>query len=613
MLPRFALGNWWSRYYAYTQDEYIRLMSRFREEDLPFSVAVIDMDWHLTKLEERFGRGWTGYTWNEELFPDHRLFLRWLHDNNLKVTLNLHPADGVKAHEKMYLPMAKTLGINWEKEDPIPFDIASREFIAAYFEYLHHPLEDEGVDFWWIDWQSGTLSKAEGFDPLWILNHYHSLDSTRQGKRPLIFSRYSGPGSHRYPVGFSGDTYITWASLDFQPYFTAAAANIGYAFWSHDIGGHMGGVKDEELMVRWIQFGVFSPINRLHSSNSPFMFKEPWNYGMEAEKAMGIFLRFRHALIPYLYTMCYRCTTELKALIEPLYYSHPEENEAYAHKNEYWLGSELLVAVITKKASAETRKAYTDAWLPEGSWTDFFSGMVYRGGKTVRLWRGLLEAPVFVREGGILVLAGGEAKRNDPGNPREAHILVCPTGSGTFTLYEDEGEGDAWREGRCAETRVSFEKQAPKSILRVQVRGDISFLPERRSYRILFRGVRPPRESAAALAIGKERVEIPGFYRRENRTLEFTIPAMERGGDFTLEVPIMESAGSSFELEERLVKLLGELQIAFDLKDAIYREIKRPGKLNGEDPKILKNLIASLHTMSLSPDVLSALIEEICA
>ena len=103
-----------------------------------------------------------------------------------------------------------------------------------------------------------------------MLNHYHYLDNARDGKRPMTFSRYAGPGSHRYPVGFSGDTIITWDSLAFQPYFTSTASNIGYGMWSHDIGGHMRGFKDDEMAGRWLQFGVFSPIMRLHSSNSEF-------------------------------------------------------------------------------------------------------------------------------------------------------------------------------------------------------------------------------------------------------------------------------------------------------------------------------------------------------
>ncbi len=147
-------------------------------------------------------------------------------------------------------------------------------------------MEEDGVDFWWIDWQQGGLTRQPGLDPLWGLDHLHYLDSARndgsdyseRNPRPLTFSRYAGPGSHRYPIGFSGDTVVTWESLKFQPEFTACASNIGYGWWSHDIGGHMFGYRDEELEVRWYQLGAFSPINRLHSTDSPFNGKEPWNF-----------------------------------------------------------------------------------------------------------------------------------------------------------------------------------------------------------------------------------------------------------------------------------------------------------------------------------------------
>ena len=210
MLPRFALGNWWSRYYKYTEESYMELMERFERENLPFTVAVIDMDWHLVDIDPKYGSGWTGYTWNREFFPDPERFLRRLHEKGMRTTLNVHPAEGVQAHEEMYQEMAEVMGVDVEAEDPVLCDPASPEFMEAYFQYLHHPREKEGVDFWWIDWQQGSNCKIEGLDPLWIFNHFHFLDSKRNGKRPMTFSRYAGPGSHRYPIGFSGDTVITW-------------------------------------------------------------------------------------------------------------------------------------------------------------------------------------------------------------------------------------------------------------------------------------------------------------------------------------------------------------------------------------------------------------------
>ena len=332
LLPRWALGNWWSRYYAYSDQEYLKLMDRFEEEKIPFSVAVLDMDWHVVDdpMVKASGKtGWTGYTWNKELFPDPEKFLTALHERKLKVTLNDHPADGVQNYEELYPAMADAMAHSTEHKDPIHFDITDRSFLNAFFDVLHRPLEDQGVDFWWVDWQQGSHSRIPGIDPLWVLNHFHFVDNKLHHKRPLTFSRYAGPGSHRYPVGFSGDTIVTWDSLAFQPEFTATASNIGYGWWSHDIGGHMFGGKDDELSTRWVQLGCFSPILRLHSSSSQWTRKEPWTYGPEAEIVMTKFLRFRHRLLPYLYTMNAASATEGTPLVRPMYWTYPEHEDAY--------------------------------------------------------------------------------------------------------------------------------------------------------------------------------------------------------------------------------------------------------------------------------------------
>ena len=276
LLPRFAMGNWWSRYYRYTQDGYLALMDRFKREGIPFTTSVIDMDWHrVDDVDPKYGSGWTGYSWNRELFPDPPAFLADLHRRGLRTTLNVHPRDGVRAFEDAYPEVAKRVGIDPATEENVEFDLTNPDFVDAYFD-MHHRMEAEGVDFWWLDWQQGGVTRQKGLDPLWMLNHMHYLDSGRGGNWPLTFSRYAGPGSHRYPVGFSGDTIVTWESLAFQPQFTATASNIGYGWWSHDIGGHMFGYRNEELEARWYQLGAFSPINRLHSSNSAGRRLEVW-------------------------------------------------------------------------------------------------------------------------------------------------------------------------------------------------------------------------------------------------------------------------------------------------------------------------------------------------
>ena len=405
LLPKKTLGNWWSRFHAYSAEEYLGLMDDFAVQRVPMAVAVVDMDWHLVDIDPALGTGWTGYTWNPELFPDPRAFLDGLHERGMLTTLNVHPADGVRSHEEAYQEMATALDLDPEVGEEIAFNIADRRFAKAYFEFLHHPHEEAGVDFWWVDWQSGAESGVPGLDPLWMLNFLHYTDNAREGKRPVTFSRYAGPGSHRYPIGFSGDTIISWESLAFQPYFTAAAANIGYFWWSHDIGGHMLGVKNDELATRWVQFGVFSPVMRLHSSNSKFGSKEPRMFGAEAASVQEEFLRLRHRLVPYLNTAMWESHLAGTAPVRPMYYDWPEPVEAYASRGQYMFGADILVAPIVGAGDPVTGLGSVDVWLPPGEWIDFFTGVRYRGGRRVRMFRTLETIPVLVRSGALVPLA----------------------------------------------------------------------------------------------------------------------------------------------------------------------------------------------------------------
>jgi alpha-glucosidase (family GH31 glycosyl hydrolase) len=457
LLPRWALGNWWSRYYPYSASEYEALLDRFDAEGLPFSVAVLDMDWHrVDDVDPVYGSGWTGYSWNRRLFPDPPAFLAELHRRGLRVTLNVHPADGVRAFEDAYTAMAAALGRDTADGRPITFDVTDRNFVEAYFEVLHRGLEDDGVDFWWIDWQSGRTSRTPNVDPLWMLNHFHYLYSGRDGHRPLTFSRYAGPGSHRYPVGFSGDALISWESLDFQPEFTAAASNIGYGWWSHDIGGHFGGERDDDLAVRWLQYGVFSPILRLHSSLNPFLIKEPWMYPPAAAEAMGEALRFRNRLVPYLHSMNHRAATAGRPLVAPMYHLHSAAEVAYRVPNQYAFGTELLVAPITSPLDPITLLGSTRAWLPPGTWVDLFTTTAYEGDRELELHRDATSIPVLVRAGGIVPLTS--PSQDAAANPDSFELIVVPGADGRFDLVEDDGSGGPTATIPTARTTITWEQ-----------------------------------------------------------------------------------------------------------------------------------------------------------
>ncbi len=486
--PRYVFGAWWSRYWPYSDRELIELVEEFRDQDVPLDVLVIDMDWHL--------EGWTGYTWNPRYFPDPEGFLRWAHKQGLRVTLNLHPADGVGRHEKAFADVARALGLDPRRARIVPLDCVDPTFVDAYFRHLHHPREREGVDFWWIDWQQGTQTGVPGLDPLWWLNHLHWTDMERNparaGLRPLIFSRWGGLGGHRYPIGFSGDTYCNWASLAFQPAFTAMAGNVGFGYWSHDIGGHQPGPVEAELYVRWIQWGAFSPVLRTHASRHAAAERRIWRFPPAAFRAAQAAFHRRYSLLPYIYAAARQCYDTAIPICRPLYYFWPDREEAYRHPDEYLFGDDLLVAPAVTPGNPVSRCAEVTAWIPPGDWVYEPSGRVYRGPTHAALLAPLEDVPVFVRAGAVIPRQ--EPTRNtseSPGNP--LLLEVWPGSCGGTRVYEDDGESTGYAGGACAWTPVQHEATTTgQRVIVGPTEGQYPGLPRRRTYEIHLRESLPP-------------------------------------------------------------------------------------------------------------------------
>ena len=566
VIPRYALGNWWSRYWAYTQEEYLQTLTKFAEDDVPLSIATIDMDWHWSKtVADKFrlieqgkttkfytnkeifkSLGWTGYSWNTDLFPDYKALLKEIDSMNLKTTLNLHPADGIRFWDTQYEEIAKRVGIDPTTQQAVPFDITDDNFLNAYFEVLHKPYEEDGVAFWWIDWQQGTNSKLEGLDPLWALNHYHYLDNKNNHSKGLILSRYSGIGSHRYPLGFSGDTHITWKTLKYLVYFTLTATNVGYTWWSHDIGGHYNGYKDDEMYVRHLQFGVFSPINRLHCSNNPLVNKEPWGYKNGTGEIAKNMLRFRHKLIPYLYTCSYLNNEQGKSLIEPMYYQW-QQKEAYTYQTQYLFGEQMIVMLVVTKMEKDGF-ARVKAWIPEGEWTDIFTGdkyLVPSGGVEKNLLRTLDSIPVLIRSGGILPLS--QDKGNGADNPINMDIWTY-SGENQYVLYEDD-------KNKLCQTKITAHQEQCDNetvqTIKLESKGDISVIPNNRKIRVMLKDV----DSWYSVKLFIDGVEIT------TKNLHLTCPSAEfcYDGTKSVEVYITFPKKSQLQsLKERVTTILSQ-------------------------------------------------------
>jgi alpha-glucosidase len=463
--PRFAFGAWWSRYWAYSDQELDELVRGFHENDVPLDVFVIDMDWHLSqeqlaargeKDQSGHSLGWSGYTWNKLLFPDPDAFLAKLHAEGLKTTLNLHPASGIEPWELHYPEMAKAMGIDPATRKYVPFDITDKKFAINYMNLIHHPLEKQGIDFWWLDWQQEQSTKMAGVMPTWWLNYVHFTDQQREGKRPLLFHRWGGLGNHRYQIGFSGDTVSVWDSLAFQPWFTATAANVGYAYWSHDIGGHMPGSVEPELYTRWVQFGAFSPILRTHTTKNPESERRIWAYPEPYSSVLRSTFQLRYALQPYIYTEARRTYDTGVAFFRPLYYDWPQESAAYESKGEYLFGDQMLAAPVTVPSDKVSGLATEKVWLPKGEWVEWPTGKHLTGPATMERSFSIEQTPVYLRAGAIVPMEPPMRYTGEkPVDPLIVNVWPLPPGtSSSYQVYEDSGVAVEYQRGVFAKTPI---------------------------------------------------------------------------------------------------------------------------------------------------------------
>ena len=535
--PRFAFGAWWSRYWAYSDQEIEEIIRGFRENDTPLDVFVIDMDWHINidqlkakdeTDQSNHGLGWTGYTWNKLLFPDPTQFLARLHADGLKTSLNMHPASGAQPWEDAYPAMAKAMGIDPATKKYVPFDITDKKYATNYMDLLHHPLEKQGIDFWWLDWQQEPTTKLPGVNPTWWLNYVHFTDQEREGKRPLLFHRWGGLGNHRYQIGFSGDTVSVWDSLAFQPWFTATAANVGYAYWSHDIGGHMPGAVDPELFTRWVQFGTFSPILRTHTTKNPDSERRIWAYPEPFSAILRSAFQLRYALQPYIYTEARRTYDTGVAFFRPLYYDWPEANEAYSSKDEYVFGDQMLAAPVVAPADKTTGLAAEQVWLPQGEWIEWPTGKHITGPATINRSFSIDQIPIYFKTGAIVPMQPPMSYTGQkPVDPLIVNVWPLEPGTNSrYSVYEDSGIAEEYKRGVFARTPIKAAQSG--DTLRVEIgpiEGSYDGMLKARSYELRLPADWPPASvTVNGVAVKRGDPTGKGGWSFDGNTLTTVIP-----------------------------------------------------------------------------------------
>ena len=334
----------------------------------------------------------------------------------------------------------------------IYFDLSNREQAEVFMRDLHEPLMRQGVDLWWVDGGSGAVDMPGLNKQLWTNKVFYDYTQQETGRRGFILGRYGDWGSERYPAFFTGDAYSQWPVLAYEVAFSARGGNVLVPYISHDIGGFHGAKIDFDLYARWIEFGTFSPLLRMHSAHAnprEGNMRMPWVYGSQGIALMRKYFTLHTQLIPYLYTYTWLAHKESMPILRPLYLQYPELEEAYQHSHEYFFGEELLVAPVLDPSGNRT------IYLPPGQWIDFFTGRRYQGGTTFTAHYAVEETPVFVREGAIIPEQSASEYSN--AKPLDTLILnVYGSGKGSFDLYEDDGDSLAYTEGQYARTAMTY-------------------------------------------------------------------------------------------------------------------------------------------------------------
>lgn len=478
-----AFGSWYSRWYPYSEEEILRIAEEYSENGFPLDIAVIDMDWHhndwqtppedphraVTGHGHAGNLGWTGYSWNRRLIPDPREMIEKLGGMGVAVTLNDHPADGIRPCEDCYPEFAGLMGL--ENGESLPFSPEDPRYMEAFFRCAHRPNDDMGVDFWWLDWQQNYLmSEVPGIPGQPILpwlNRLYFEDSKRGGREGMIYSRYGGLGDQKHPIFFSGDTAVLWETLRYEVENTVKSGNSMCFFWAHDIGGFFEPEKrhDGELFVRWVQFGAMSAAMKLHSTGEN-LDRRPWTWGEPYSGAMKKAFRLRSRLFPFIYSAAVKSCRDSVPFIEPLYLEYPGDKEAFLHDGEYLIGGALLVCPVTVPSSGGDGGVTVPVYLPKGKWFNFFTGECFEGGRSVDVDCSLETFPLFVKAHSLIPL-----------QPYREHPGATPFSDLEWRYYLPAGEQTVSAEFTLFDVAQNKAPNGAESITEALVSADVSNAP----------------------------------------------------------------------------------------------------------------------------------------
>jgi len=411
MPPKWALGLWMSRAPYFNRSQLLEVADRLRAEHIPCDVFNIDPTWMVRNYYNDIGVEVCNFDWNEADWGKPEDLFATFAEKGFNICLWINPYFSedspayAEAKEKGYLVQTIDGGIA-----RLEFNLAAgivdftNPAAMIWWQNKLTNLLRQGASVFKVDFSDRVPENALFFNRrtgkemhnlyahLYVQAVYEAVEEiTGKG---MVWRRLGYIGTQRYPGSWAGDTQVTWEGMKGALRGGLSAAFTGEAFWSHDMGGFVGPKPAEELYIRWVQFGLLSPLSRFHGTTP----REPWHYG---ETALGItrhYTQLRYALIPYLLAMAHESVDEGLAFMRPMVLEFPSEPFIHQVDDQYMLGSDLLVAPIFKPG-ARSRVVY----FPQGQWWSLEKrGQVMSNPGLQEVEAPLERVPLFVRAGAII-------------------------------------------------------------------------------------------------------------------------------------------------------------------------------------------------------------------
>ncbi|MGB7340247.1 MAG: TIM-barrel domain-containing protein [Phototrophicaceae bacterium] len=493
MPPRWSLGYLGSTM-TYTempdaQDQLLSFIDKCDYYDIPCDLFHLSSGYTTGETD---GRRYT-FNWNRKRIPDPEMMIDEFHEAGIKLAANIKPYmmqthpdydtvtqhDGFIQHADYDTPAMDYVwgsDFNYSKEGS-HLDFTNPKTYAWWQQMAIQELLERGIDALWNDNNEFALwddaARCNGFGdeiPLGMARPLQTLLMTRASteaqqahqptKRPFVLTRAAMPGSQRYAQTWSGDNVTNWETLKYNIPMGLGLSLSGMANVGHDVGGFAGSAPSPELLVRWVQNGIFHPRFCIHSLNDSLSATEPWMYE-EVLPLIQQAIAFRYQIQPYLYSVFYEAHQTGAPIIRPMIYHFQNDPNTRGQSFDFMLGSQLLVASVYEQGSNKR-----DLYLPRGSrWMDMYTDIWHRGGHIVTLYAPIERFPVLMKSNAILPLQTPDSIR---------FIALAPVDTdheSSFTLIEDDGISLGYQNGQVTKIHMTL-ITSPKTIdLYVDVEG----------------------------------------------------------------------------------------------------------------------------------------------